>query len=1521
MRDKPMNSQKPELTQAQRDELDAFDALPDDQIDTTDIPEIRDWSGAVRGLFHMSAAERSKALKELRSRRSEDAHAGEWTKYDWAPPTGYIGAYIAEETSKTLDAYRSQPNLVAEHANHEEDTARGGYARRQLFELVQNSADALAGSDGGRIWIGLSRKHLYCADEGQPIDQEGVTALMFSHLSPKRGTDEIGRFGLGFKSVLEVTDKPEFFSRSGSFRFDREKAANLVQNIAPDAERYPVLRLPEAIDPDSAMAGDPVLHRLMDWASNIVRLPLKEGAYENLEKQIEDFPPEFLLFVEHVSKLTLQNDNRVTLRTFSLSREDDLCFLNDGENTTRWMVVKRIHELSSEAQDDRGSLDDGDEVRISWAAPLDHLNAPGKFWASFPTVTTSLLAGILNAPWKTNNDRQNLLEGPCNDELIDAAASMVSDALPKLSTSEDPAKHLDALPRRYEFGDNDHSSYLRRELNSILRNRNVAPDQSGTLRKTTEISYPPDGLIGRDALQRWAEYGNRPLDWIHHSALTRNRMARLDSVGVAPLNTVSIPRTIISEWLEALTKRADSEQDKVQASMAALQTAILIPESVRGNNDLGAIVLTSSESWVEPDPESVFLGGGDASISGKMVHSELQADPDTLSVLRELGLKPVSSEIAFKEAVSAWTPWQSNFLKGYLSPRGYYNREKTNNIDWSVSSTLDPDTIQKELKSFSARNDVSGLRILYSLLNDGYTVRPDYAVWMDKYWSMFWPFARDVDSRAAAGIIRESKHDWRNVLKVRTADGNWRALFNALLPGPVVPEDGSRDAHIAVDVQFHQNDLDLLKELGAVDSPHDSYQLSRGAYGAYWNFKQSCERKFRNQDLQHKPARNKLDFKYNFSNISGPLGLFQELSEEGKVLYTEFLLNLPGTYKKWTMYHNVTYNCACPELDFDSPALETLREHGRIRTDDGIHKLSDGLGAPPLNPAVCEKLLSHPQADLIRKAFGISAEESESDDIYDYWLPTDGEVRRARGEVRKWATDELRLLAAVGEASLRLRLPEGLIKILEADNYGTLNGVQVAQAAIATYHTGALREYRDSLGHLEPPKRWAGSPGAVAFVQSLGFSEEWAMERNSRRDPYIEVEGPYSLPPLHDYQCSIVNKVRSLIRSGGELGERRGMISMPTGSGKTRVAVQSIVEAMREDGFEGGILWVADRDELCEQAVEAWLQVWSSEGAQGKKLRISRMWGGQPAPLPSAQMHVIVATIQTLSAKINNQPDAYEFLSDFNLLVFDEAHRSVAPTFTSVMQELGLTRWRRADEPLLIGLTATPYRGYDERETARLVNRYGQNRLDAGAFKSDDPEDVIRELQDMRVLARADHGTIEGGSFSLSDYETQQARQTPWLPQSVENRIAQDTDRTRRIVKAYREKIDPNAPTLIFATSVEHSQVLAALLTSMGVRARAVSADTDRYTRRRIVEEFRAGEINVLVNYGIFREGFDAPKTRAIIVARPVYSPNLYFQMIGRGLRGVKNGGNDRCLILNVRDNIENFERKLAFSELDWLWD
>ncbi len=1469
---------------------------------------------------------------------------------DWAGPRGPIGAYIRSESDKTLAAYERQPNLVREHANHEEDTAHGGYAHRQLLELVQNSADALSLAGGGRIVIRLTTEHLYCADDGSPIDKDGVRALMFSHLSSKRGTSEIGRFGLGFKSVLGVTDTPEFFSRSGSFRFDRTRAADAIRPLVPDAERYPVLRLPEAIDPWPEMEADPIRRELMDWAVNIVRLPLKPGAHADLDEQISKFQPEFLLFVEHVQHLELQTGEREKdkddTRIIKLNHQNGMYLLHDGQRKTRWMIFKRTHTLSPDARSDRQTLDDADQVPITWAAPLDSLSLPGHFWAFFPTQIASLLAGILNAPWKTNEDRQNLLPGVRNEELIDAAAAMVAENLPRLSTQEDPARHLDTLPRRQEGGDNEHSDRLREQLFAELAGRAVVPDQDGKLRKVREISYPPrelttDRQIDLAPFERWVAYDKRPSGWLHHSAITTRRLATLDrlfSPQPGPYQP-SVPRATIAKWLQALLVKDTSEHDAVQSSMAAIQTAALIPSDIREGQQqrlgdimlgdgLGAIVFTANGGWRAPDPESVYLDGGDTSDTNNLVHPQLEADAETLEALRELGIRPASPEDVFREYASLLFQV----------------------MDQSSSMSLED---------------------------------------VERVWRKFWELARDIEQAAAVNIIQE--HDWRNYLRVRTLAGNWQLLAHALLPGPVVPADGSRDADIALDMEFHQAERALLEVLGAVTKPHT---MDRESLDIYSDFLGECRKEYYWRLPQ---GQNPQQPYLNFDSVktSGPLAVLKLLSEEGKARYTEALLDLPATYNEWTMRHDT--RDIYPKVPFMSPVVAALREYGRIRTDAGIRELAAGLGSKP-NPLVLRWLLDHPQAKLICQAFDIQAPsdavidpigEDDPVPLLDVWpglklflspqqqplklircdriagpdsvaLRTDcmvrdgtvylerkedderaelqavlrelglenvsveailqdrppSEIAQARADVRRQPTDAARLLAAVGETALRARLPDSLLAILDP-----LTGIPLAEAAIATYHTGALKEYRHDLGHLDPPQQWAGGLRAVEFVQSLGFGAEWAGDRNRKRDPYVEVEGPYSLPPLHDYQRTVVEKLRLMLRADGAGNARRGMISMPTGSGKTRVAVQAIVESMRDDGYNGGVLWVADRDELCEQAVESWRQVWSSIGVEAAPLRISRMWGGQLQPLPISDRHVIVATVQTLNAKIMTKP--YEFLADFGLIVFDEAHRSIAPTYTSVMAELGFTRRRRVTEPRLIGLTATPYRGYNPEETRWLVNRYSRNRLDAGAFASDDPEDVIRDLQDMKVLAQADHDTIEGGHISLYPDELRQVRQAPWLPQSAEERIARDPDRTQRIIAAYEEyilSVDPNWPTLIFATSVEHAQTVSALLNRIGVRARAVSGETDSSSRRSIVEAFRAGKIQALVNYAVFREGFDAPKTRAIIVARPVYSPNLYFQMIGRGLRGEKNGGNDRCLILNVEDNIVNFEGKLAFSDLDWLW-
>ena len=111
------------------------------------------------------------------------------------------------------------------------------------------------------------------------------------------------------------------------------------------------------------------------------------------------------------------------------------------------------------------------------------------------------------------------------------------------------------------------------------------------------------------------------------------------------------------------------------------------------------------------------------------------------------------------------------------------------------------------------------------------------------------------------------------------------------------------------------------------------------------------------------------------------------------------------------------------------------------------------------------------------------------------------------------------------------------------------------------------------------------------------------------------------------------------------------------------------------------------------------------------------------------------------------------------------------------------------------------------------------------------------------------------------------------------------------------------------------------LLTLEGASAAAVDGTMRPQERRRVIEDFRSGKTQVLVNCDLLTQGFDAPKVRALYIARPTFSPNRYHQMIGRGLRGPKNGGKERCLIVNVADTFEEFGEQLAFTEFNYLWE
>ena len=162
----------------------------------------------------------------------------------WIEADRELEGLVDDFRDRCIRVYKEDPNRVEEDAGKERGIAEGGYGRKQIQELVQNAADALQGSPG-RIQVTLTRDALYVANEGKPFERNGVRALLYTHLSNKTGA-EIGRFGLGFKSISGISDSPQILSRSVSFGFSRQQTADLLSDeldLHYLPEDVPALRL------------------------------------------------------------------------------------------------------------------------------------------------------------------------------------------------------------------------------------------------------------------------------------------------------------------------------------------------------------------------------------------------------------------------------------------------------------------------------------------------------------------------------------------------------------------------------------------------------------------------------------------------------------------------------------------------------------------------------------------------------------------------------------------------------------------------------------------------------------------------------------------------------------------------------------------------------------------------------------------------------------------------------------------------------------------------------------------------------------------------------------------------------------------------------------------------------------------------------------------------------------------------------------------------------------------------------
>lgn len=448
-------------------------------------------------------------------------------------------------------------------------------------------------------------------------------------------------------------------------------------------------------------------------------------------------------------------------------------------------------------------------------------------------------------------------------------------------------------------------------------------------------------------------------------------------------------------------------------------------------------------------------------------------------------------------------------------------------------------------------------------------------------------------------------------------------------------------------------------------------------------------------------------------------------------------------------------------------------------------------------------------------------------------------------------------------------------------------------------------------------KNWVSGKGwASTFVSVLGLPKIFSGVRTEGKPPVIEDVDPFIVPPkLTDFQVELKNNLLSILNNEGD--KTRCIISLPTGGGKTRTAVEAFIEWLQQRFANGQyLIWIAQSQELCNQAIECIRQLWASK-RYTETLRIYRYFGGTNLEKSDLIGGVVVASIGQLSSRINKDENIKEIVSKTGSIIIDEAHKSAAKSYIDFF-DFCKEQSKSPDLFPICGLTATPGRSFGKTQLLAKLFEYKLFTPSLGIEFENNPLEFFRKEG---YLARPDpkqvftHIDIPNSLFEDSKKDSEKK-----LNKTAIKELAGNKKRNTIIIKELLS-IPKGQLTLVYACTVAHAELIATILNYKGRLATSISASTPRHYRRKLLEQFKKGEIQYVVNYGVLTTGFDAPQTQNIVICRPTFSEILYEQIVGRGLRGPKFGGTEKCTIIDFSDNYERFGDQQAYHRFEHFWD